>query len=166
MFSHAVCAHRYVHWPKQFKTAWETNLHICWRFGGVHTSIGWAEDMQENMTDRQKNKWTNNCLFDIRMRNFNFLPYTQILHNFECLYLFRWPLKLFYFMTFNPWVIPGWPRVSSGWPRVTTGWPRATHSYPSITWNQLMIPCWATFIFFTAPKFWPNSDCLWWSRWP
>ena len=44
MISRTVRASRHVHWPKQFKTVWETKLYICWRFGEVWTSFGHAMD--------------------------------------------------------------------------------------------------------------------------
>ena len=55
-FSGDVLARWHLHWPKLFKTAWETKLHIFWRFGEVRTSIGHIMDTQK--TNRQTNRWT------------------------------------------------------------------------------------------------------------
>ena len=46
--SRAVHATGHVHWPNKFKTAWETKLQICWRFGEVQTSFYHSMDKWKN----------------------------------------------------------------------------------------------------------------------
>ena len=75
MFPCAVRAYGHVHWPKQFKTAWETKLHICWKFGKVQTLFGCSMNTWKNMTDKltngqtdkQTDKQTDNCKIYMRM---------------------------------------------------------------------------------------------------
>ena len=62
-FSCTVRAGGQVSWPKQFKTAWDTKLHICWKFGEVRTSFGramdtWKKVLLLSKADRQ----TNRCI--------------------------------------------------------------------------------------------------------
>ena len=61
MISRAVHACRHVDWPKQFKTARKTKLHICWTFGEVLTWFGRAMIHWKNVIKHngQANKQTN-----------------------------------------------------------------------------------------------------------
>ena len=59
MFSCAVRTHGHMTSPKQFTTAWETKLHIRWRFSEVRTLIGRAMRILKNVMDGQTDGWTN-----------------------------------------------------------------------------------------------------------
>ena len=84
-------SNRYMHVPKQFKTAWKTKFYICWSLDEVWTSFNRAVNTWKNkLTIKQ----TDNCQIYIRIPVINLIWCNCIYPHIKINELIQNPWKL------------------------------------------------------------------------